>query len=162
MTQVKAETTRAGLDGPMPTPDRKPPSRPLVLRPLGADQIDAAFVLMRLDAPDLALDDWRREAAPLVAAGGVLAAWDGATLKGLAFHGVARRPCGEALTRIDRLIAFDVIDPRPVADALVAELARRGLSQGREALGVAARCDLPDEAVTLALCNGAGSLHRVF
>lgn len=146
----------------MPTPARKTPSRPLALRPLEADQIDAAFVLMRLDSPDLMLDDWRREAGALVAAGGVLAAWDGATLKGLAFHGVARRPCGETLTRIDRLIAFDVIDPRPVADALVAELARRGLSEGREALGVAARCDLPDEAVTLALCNGAGSLHRVF
>lgn len=146
----------------MPTPARKTPSRPLTLRPLDVDQIDAAFVLMRLDSPDLALDDWRREARTLVAAGGVLAAWDGSALKGLAFHGVARRPCGEALTRIDRLIAFDVIDPRPVADALVAELARRGLSEGREALGVAARCDLPDDAVTLALCNGAGSLHRVF
>ncbi len=146
----------------MPKSALKSPPRPLDLRPLRADQIDAAFVLMRLDTPDLTLEDWRREARPLVAAESVLAAWDGPTLKGLAFHGVGRRPCGETLTRIDRLIAFDVIDPRPVADALVADLARRGLSEGREALGVAARCDMPDEAVTLALCNGAGSLHRIF
>lgn len=158
LTQVKAAARLPPHHAPMPSSV----PRSLSLRALSAAEVDTAFVLMRLDAPDLTLDDWRIVAARPVARGRILAAWDGALLKGLAFHSPAAAPDGETLTRIDRLIAFDMIDPRAVADALVAELARRGLAEGREGLGVAARCDRPDQAVTLALSHGAGSLHRIF
>lgn len=143
----------------MPTSAPRPPG--LTLRPLAPCEADRAFALMRLDAPDLTLAGWRAAARGPVAQGRVLAAWDGPLLKGLAFHSLATGPDGAPMPRIDRLIAFDMIDPRAVAVALVAELFRRGPAQGSHGLGVTARCDRPDQAVTLALDHGAGSLHRM-
>lgn len=143
----------------MPTSAPRPPG--LCLRPLAPCEADSAFALMRLDTPDLSLADWRAAAAGPVAQGRVLAAWDGPLLKGLAFHSLSTGPDGAPVTRLDRLIAFDMMDPRAVAVALVAELFRRGPTPGPHGLGVTAHCDLPDQAVTLALGHGAGSLHRM-
>lgn len=101
----------------------------ITVAPLSAEQIDTVFPLVREVAPGLRPAAWRRYARRVV--GGMRAGRGGVM--------VARRegrrfPCGmfcyrreqdlagEAVLVASHLVALDILDPRPVLVALVAEL----------------------------------------
>ncbi|MDE2581134.1 MAG: hypothetical protein KGL52_05830 [Rhodospirillales bacterium] len=128
--------------------------------PLSAEQIDAAYPLVREVAPSLGRTAWRRYARRAIGGGA-------ASGRGIM---VARRagrafPCGlfcyqkeRDLSRGDVLvashfIALDILDARPVLSALVGELEAMAPRLGCTAVRVAVAEDASDVAQILA---GAG------
>lgn len=105
--------------------------RQLNALPLAAAEIDRAFALIQLDAPEIDLLAWRRHVAGLErdeAHGGAAGA--------LAVKGEQGYFCGLGLWRrrvslrrgavltADHLVVLDLIDPQAVADALIRGLER--------------------------------------
>jgi hypothetical protein len=134
---------------------------------LEAEEVDEAYVLVRLGYPDLTLEDWRRIACVQIArepsSGGVLAARDRTgALRGLLLYELAPGIANGPVFQIERLIGFDLMNPRAVADALTAEALRLAGEQGCGGLSLARVCEQPDQATRLVMEAGVGLLHQVF
>lgn len=105
---------------------------------LARGDIDEAYVLARLCDARLTLKAWRlrvlaRNAEP--SAGGVLLARDArARPCGLVVYVMTDQPDGRRSLQIEQLVGFDVLDPRPVASALITEAVRLSRVAGCETL----------------------------
>ncbi len=107
--------------------------------PLAPERVAASFPLVRLLAPELDLGLWQRFArdfargAPRRERGILCAVGEGGHACGLAIYRVLLDLRHGRVLSADHVIVLDIVDPRPVAMALVNAL--EGLS---EALGCAA------------------------
>ena len=88
----------------------------VTVRHLAAEDIDAAYVLVRLGYANLSQADWRAMARQRVEAddlsGGILIAHDRRDRpRGLLLYAIAPKFAGRPSLQIDRLISFDLMDP---------------------------------------------------
>ena len=108
--------------------------RQLKIRPLSAERITQAFPLIQTALPEVTLVGWHDFAAALMSGGnpregGVLAVTDGQNyIAGLCSYQVVPDLVHGRLLDAGHFLAFDLLDPRPVAEALaeaVETLARK-------------------------------------
>lgn len=139
----------------------------LAIQHLRADQVDQAFVLARLGYANLDIAAWRDMAAATIgrnsATGSILFAQDeGSRARGLLIYSIAPTVAGKPSLRVERLVAFGVMDPQPVADALLGEVMRVARLKDCESFSLMAPLDAPDDASALVLASPVSVLHRVF
>lgn len=160
-----ADTPRA----PSPVPDHDPAPVPdpacILIAPLTPDQIDEAYVLARLAYRDLTLEDWRRRATATLGSHvqGMLAARNPAgRLRGLMLYSIGPSIAAGPVLNIERLIAFGVLDPAPIADALTRHVLDIAEASGCDGFSLAA--PLGSRADTTAWLRESTTcvLHRVF
>lgn len=134
--------------------------------PLEPHEADAAYALARLGYPELSLAGWRRLARRILRSrpgrSGALTARDGAgRLNGMLIYAVDPALNGPPTLRIEKLIAFDMMDACPVAEALVAQALTLGRAQGCDAIAVRRPLSPSAETTALIVESGAGALHRI-
>jgi hypothetical protein len=139
----------------------------VTVRHLAAEDVDDAYVLVRLGYADLKQADWRAMALQRIeadaATGGILTARDRTgRLRGLLLYAIAPKFAGRPSLQIDRLISFDLLDPTAVADALIAEVLRVAEIRDCDSLSLVRPMDTPPDTAALVLASGATVLHRVF
>lgn len=137
------------------------------VRHLAAEDIDDAYVLVRLGYADLSQDDWRTMARQRIAAddstGGILIAHDRTGRpRGLLLFAIAPKFAGRPSLQIDRLISFDLMNPAAVADVLIAEVLRIAEIRDCDSLSLVKPLDAPPHTAALVLASGATVLHQVF
>ena len=137
------------------------------VRHLAAEDINDAYVLVRLGYADLSQADWRAMARQRIeadeATGGILIARDRVGRpRGLLLYAIAPKFAGRPSLQVDRLISFDLLNPAVVADALVAEVLRVAEIQDCDSLSLVRPLDAPPHTAALVLASGATVLHRVF
>lgn len=129
-------------------------------------ELDEALVLARLGADALDEDSWRLDILSRLrdrSTGGVLVARNSASrLCGLLTYRIV--PGGEARPSLEvlSLVAFDLMHPRTIADALVAEAVVLARLQDCESLRLIRPLDNPADTTALVLASGVGDLHSVF
>tara|TARA_R110002124_G_scaffold243554_1_gene408686 strand:+ start:3302 stop:3730 length:429 start_codon:yes stop_codon:yes gene_type:complete len=139
----------------------------VTVRHLAAEDVDDAYVLVRLGYADLTQADWCSMALQRIeadaATGGILTARDKTgRLRGLLLYAIAPKFAGRPSLQIDRLISFDLLDPTAVADALIAEVLRVAEIRDCDSLSLVRPMDTPPDTAALVLASGATVLHRVF
>lgn len=139
----------------------------LTIQHLKAEDVDKAFVLARLGCRDLPIADWRKMATAAIArqasAGRILFAQDNdQRARGLLIYAIAPTVSGKPSLRVERLIAFDLIDPQPVADALVEEVIRVARQKDCESFSLVEPLEAPANASALVLSSPVSVLHRIF
>lgn len=133
------------------------------LRP---EELDEALVLARLGSSQLDAHLWRLEVLDSLADishGGVLIGRrrvGGAC--GLLIYRIAQQRGSAPSLEVDRLIAFDLMRPREIADALIAEAIRLARLQDCASLRLIRPLDAPEAATALVLASGISDLHSVF
>ncbi len=131
-----------------------------VIQHMTAAEVDGAFVLARLGYRDLTLDGWRRIAA--AAAGHVLVAQDSAgRARGLLIYTISNTVAGKPDLRVERLIAFDMLDAESVASALLDEVMQLAARRECASLSLAVPLDAPDATAAVVLASPVASLHQV-
>ncbi|MCA3699733.1 MAG: hypothetical protein IOB84_08095 [Brevundimonas sp.] len=129
-------------------------------------ELDEALLLASLGAVDLDPDRWRRETLARIAdphEGGVLIARDrAARVCGLLDFRVMREGAGEPSLSVERLVAFDLMNPRSVANDLIAEAIRRARLKDCLTLTLIRPLDAPSTTAALVLASGVADLHSVF
>lgn len=136
------------------------------IAPLEPHEVDAAYALARLGYPELSLAGWRRLARHMLRPGpgrsGALTARDGAgRLNGMLIYAVDAALSGPPALRVEKLIAFDMMDACPVAEALVARALTLGRAQGCDAIALRRPLSPSAETTALIVESGAGALHQV-
>lgn len=156
LTQIKASVSQVRQAGTMAH---------YTVDEMQADDVEEAFVLARLALPELTLDDWRRglQERDRQGCGAVVARDTAGHMRGLALYRTAPRIGRSNSLQIERLIAFDLMAPQTVAEALLSHIIKRAHSLGCTALSIDRPLDLPSETAIKALvASGAGVLHQVF
>jgi hypothetical protein len=138
----------------------------VTVRHLAAEDIDAAYVLVRLGYANLSQADWRAMARQKVEAddlsGGILIAHDRRDRpRGLLLYAIAPKFAGRPSLQIDRLISFDLMDPARVADSLITEVLRVAEIRDCDSLSLVRPLDAPPHTAALVLASGATVLHQV-
>ena len=136
------------------------------IRLLSADEIDEAYVLARLGDAALTLKAWRRRAtarSALPAVGGVLMARDlEARPCGLLVYGLATQPGGRRSLHIESLVGFGLLDPRPIASALIAQVVRLAQAEGCDSLCLIGPLGLSDDVAAQVFATGVAILPSLF
>lgn len=124
------------------------------------DEVDGAYVLARLGYRGLALDTWREIAHK--AAGRVLIARDGVGHPaGLLIYAISPTFAGKPDLRVERLVAFGLLDARSVADALVREVMTIAERTDCASFSLSTPLDAPETAAALVLASPVATLHSV-
>ena len=136
------------------------------IAPLEPHEVDAAYAMARLGYPELSLAGWRRLARHILRCGpgrsGALTARDGAgRLNGMLIYAVDPALNGPPALRVEKLIAFDMMDAGLVAEALVARALTLGRAQGCDAIALRRPLSPSAETTALIVESGAGALHQV-
>jgi len=138
----------------------------ICVHPLLASELDEALVLARLGSSSLDPDHWRLDALARLrdpSTRGILAAGDGSgRLCGLLTYRIFLAGEARPSLEVERLVAFDLIDPRSIADALIAEAVVLARLQDCDSLRLVRPFDTPAATTALVLASGVGDLHSVF
>jgi hypothetical protein len=133
--------------------------------PLEPSELDEAFLLANLGTIDLDPDRWRSETLARMAApdeGGMLIARDRANrVCGLLGYRIKRDGATWPSLSVERLVAFDIMDPQSVAHDLIAEAIRRARLKDCVNLMLIRPLEAPSTAA-LVLASGVADLHSVF
>lgn len=125
-----------------------------------------ALVLARLGYARFDEAEWRHELQELLAdggPGGVLLARDAAGRAcGLMLYRIVSAPDHPPSLEVARLVAFDLLNPRPIADDLLGEAIRLARLQGCGSLRLVRPLDTPADTLALVLASGVADLHSVF
>lgn len=136
------------------------------VHPLSPNDLDEALVLAQLGSNSLDPDRWRRDALARLrdpATGGILVASSSSgRLCGLLTYRVVPSRDARPSLEVERLVAFDLLHPRPIADALIAEVVILARVQDCDSLRLVQPFDAPEDATALVLASGVGDLHSVF
>lgn len=138
---------------------------PFTVRPLEPADVDPAYVLTQLVPAGPTLDDWRARAGRVLDDPGgeaviLVAVQPGRSLSGMACLTPAPAGDGAPVLGIERLVAFDLVDPERVAHALLGAAFR--LAGGRGGLRLASGEPLADPAAAARVLSAATTtLHRV-
>lgn len=131
------------------------------VHPMTADEIDGAYVLARLGYRDLAWQTWRDIAR--AALGHVLLAHDHAGRPaGLLIYTISSTVAGRPDLRVERLIAFGLLDAQKVADALVRAVMAIAKRENCASFSLISPLDEPDETAAIVLASSVATLHQVF
>ncbi|MDQ8029002.1 MAG: hypothetical protein REJ23_09755 [Brevundimonas sp.] len=103
----------------------------LDVRLLTPDDALATYALARLREPTLTPQDWAAELARPAAEQGTFAAFCGSTPRGLLRYMLTHTTDGAGVVVIRWITAFDLIDPRRVAEDLIAVVREREALAGR-------------------------------
>lgn len=103
----------------------------LDVRLLTPDDALATYALARLREPTLTPQDWAAELARPITEEGTFAAFGGNTPRGLLRYMVTHAADGAEVFVIRWVTAFDLINPRHVAEALIAAVREREVREGR-------------------------------
>lgn len=131
---------------------------------LAASEADQTFALARLGYKDLTLDVWRKAAGAAAVMkpdhGGVLIAWDrNRQARGLLVYSRVPAVVGAPVLQIERLVAFDLLDPDETGKALI-EAALRHPGEAADRVSLVQAVDtriLPDRV----LSSETSVLHRI-
>ncbi len=139
----------------------------LDIQHLRVEEVDKAYVLARLGYRTLDIAAWREMAAATIAhdagQGSILFAQDGESrARGLLIYSITPTVAGKPSLSVERLVAFGVMDPQPVADALLAEVMRVARLKDCESFSLVTPLDVPADASALVLASPVSVLHRVF
>lgn len=138
----------------------------LQVHPLSASEVDEALVLARLGSGSLDPDHWRLDALDRLrdsSKGGVLVARSASgRLCGLLTYRIVAGSVSRPSLEVERLVAFDLIHPRAIADALITEVLALARLQHCDSLRLVRPLDTPADTTALVLASGAGDLHSVF
>ena len=134
---------------------------------LEADDIDKAFVLARLGYHNLPIANWRKMAAAAISGAGkggqILFAQDEEhRARGLLIYAITPTISGSPCLSVERLVAFDLIDPQPVADALANEVMRVAREKRCGSFSLVAPLEVPSAASAQVLTSPVAVLHRIF
>lgn len=130
------------------------------VHPMTRDEIDGAYVLARLGYRDLPLESWREMADR--ASGRVLVARDPAGRPaGLLIYTISPTLAGKPDLRVERLIAFGLLDPQAVADALIRAVMTLAARECCASFSLATPLDAPESAAALVLASPVSTLHQV-
>lgn len=141
----------------------------LKIRPLSAERVSQAFPLIQTALPEVTLAAWRDFAAVLMSGGdaregGILAVTDGRnTIVGLCSYRLVPDLVHGRLLDADHFLAFDLLDRRPVAEALAEALEALARERGCTAVHthLPQRNDAPTEPGTGLTGLLAARGHRV-
>lgn len=137
------------------------------VRHLAAEDVDDAYVLVRLGYAGLSQDDWRTMAQQRIeadeATGGILTARDGTgRMCGLLLYTITPKFAGRPSLQVERLISFHLLNPTKVADALITQVLRVAEIRDCDSLSLVRPLDAPPHTAALVLASGATVLHQVF
>jgi hypothetical protein len=131
-----------------------------------APELEEAFLLASLGAVNLDRDHWRQETIARMAEpedGGVLIARSRTgRVCGLLSFRIVRDGAVAPSLAVERLVAFDLMAPQPVANDLIAEAVRRAQVQDCQTLRLIRPLDAPATTAALVLSSGVAQLHSMF
>lgn len=135
--------------------------RGVSVQPLTPDAVNDAYVLARLGYGTLSPEEWRR-AVLNGDVGEVLVAREGGGPPcGLLICAVHRTLFGRPFLHIERLISFDLMEPRRIAVSLLLQGLEYGRRRGCEGVAVSRAVD-DEEIVSRILASDTAVLHQVF
>lgn len=133
---------------------------------LSPADLHEALVLAELGSSDFDAGRWRLDSEALMAdptLGGVLIARNsGGSVCGLLRYRIISAEDVRPSLQVERLVAFDLMHPQSVADALIAEVMRLARLRDCESLRLVRPLDTPSETAALVLASGVADLHSVF
>lgn len=136
------------------------------VHPLSETDLDEALVFARLGASSLDPDRWRLDALTRLrdpSAGGILVAKSSSgRFCGLLTYRIVSGRVPRPSLEVERLIAFDLMHPRAIADALITEVLILARLQDCDSLRLIQPFDTPEDTTALVLASGVGDLHSVF
>ena len=139
---------------------------PIRVTSLLPTEMDEALVLAGLGAVKLDAETWRDDTLGLMAdpaGGGVLIARsEPGRACGLLHYRIVPGVGAHPSLEVVRLVAFDLMSPRRIADSLIAEAMRLARLQDCESLTLVRPLDSPAGASALVLASGVANLHSVF
>jgi hypothetical protein len=128
--------------------------------------LDDAIVLAQLGYARFEETAWHKDLPPVgpdPGEGGVLLARDSAGRAcGLMFYRIIANPDHRPSLEVTRLVAFDLMDPGLIADALVREAVRLARLQNCGTLRLVRPLDTPSDTLALVLASGVADLHSIF
>lgn len=128
--------------------------------------LDDAIVLARLGYARFDEEAWRKDlrtVGPESSEGGVLLARDtSGRACGLMLYRIMANPDHRPSLEVNRLVAFDLMDPRLIADALVEEAVRLARIHDCGTLRLVRPLDTPSDTLALVLASGVADLHSIF
>jgi len=134
--------------------------------PLRMTELDDALVLARLGYACFDEAGWRDELNAVLAddrRGGALLARDHADRAcGLMLYRIVAEPDHRPSLEVARLVAFDLMNPRLIADGLIEEAVRLARLQDCGTLRLVRPLDTPSDTLALVLASGIADLHSVF
>lgn len=138
----------------------------ITVAPLEAAELGDALVLARLGYARFDEAAWRQELEPVLedqGRGGALLARDHAGRAcGLMLYRIISAPDQSPSLEVARLVAFDLMNPGPIADELIGEAIRLARVQGCGTLRLVRPLDTPADTLALVLASGVADLHSVF
>lgn len=137
-----------------------------VVTPLNPSELDDALVLARLGYAGFDEAAWRHELDGVLEdsrRGGALLARDQAGRAcGLMLYRIVAEPDHRPSLEVARLVAFDLMNPRLIADGLIEEAVRLARLQDCGTLRLVRPLDTPSDTLALVLASGIADLHSVF
>lgn len=139
----------------------------LAIHHLRPAEVDKAYVLASLGYRSLDVSAWRRIVETNVNSSRtserILFAQDeGGRPRGLLVYSILPTLAGTLSLRVERLIAFDLMDPSPVAGALVTEVMRLARDHDCESFSLLSPLDTPSSTPAMVIGSPVSILHRVF
>ena len=138
----------------------------IVVKPLEPNEFDDGLVLARLgDAPfeeAASRDELETLSGDPIQGGALLARNATGRVCGLILYRILGVPGAGPSLEIVRLVAFDLMNPQPIADALVYEAFRLARLQGCETLRTVCLLTTPADAIAAVRAVGVAELHSVF
>ncbi len=137
------------------------------LCPLSAAEVDQTFVLARLGYPEMTPVQWRDITARTLgkpdSEGGILVETDaGGRHRGLLVYAISPSVTGRQCLHVERLIAFDILEPQAIADRLIAEVLRLAEIQDCDCLSLVVPLNAGSGPAALVLASEVAQLHKVF
>ncbi len=129
--------------------------------------IDSVLVLARLGYEGLTQDQWREMALRALKTppgqGGVLLARDASgRARGLVVFSICPKTSGRPSLQVERLIAFDLIDPNRIAEALMQAVLVQAEISECDSLSLVRPLGAPASDAAVVLSSGVTVLHQVF
>lgn len=138
----------------------------ITVAPLQPTELEDALVLARLGYARFDEAVWRQELQTILTddcGGGALLARDmTGRACGLMVYRIIAVPDHRPSLEVARLVAFDLLDPRSIADELVGEAVRLARLRDCGTLRLVRPLDTPSDTLALVLASGVADLHSVF
>ena len=138
----------------------------IAVMPLQSSEFDDGLVLARLGHARVGEALWREELETVGQGAGkggaLLARAEDGRPCGLILYRINATPDGPPCVEVVRLVAFDLMDPEAIANALVEEAFRLARLQGCQTLRLVRPLAQSPAACVLVLNSGLAELHSLF
>ncbi len=138
----------------------------IAVMPLQSNEFDDGLVLARLGHARVGEAVWRKDLAEVsrspLAGGALLARAEDGRACGLILYRIEATADDPPSVQVVRLVAFDLMDPEPIANALVEEAFRLARLQGCQTLRLVQPLAHSPDACVLVMNSGVAELHSLF